>query len=351
MKVALIALSVRGAMGQYLEALVPPLSKVVEVHLFVPFHFMGETGEAIVHRFATGFNQRQALLRFLNPLAAWRVWREVRVVAPGVVHLFNGEGYPWSLIFALGSYRDQIPLLVTVHDPEPHPGNTWEAMNAWLRRAVLPLAAGVHVHSKRFVEVVERLKIERERIHVIPHGSIAERFLKYRQTGIKREPLALFFGRLEAYKGVDLLVDAAIRLNGEIRVIIAGPGKLPTWLEQKIRDNVNIFELHNRYLEDAEVAHLFQQASVCVLPYRQATQSSLPLIAAAFGVPVVATAVGAFVEDVPRVGGILVPPENVEALAQGIFQAMQKKPVYPEEMRFENLAGRFVTVYRSICGR
>ncbi len=41
MKVALVALSVRGAMGQYLEALSKELSNLVELHVFIPRHFTG----------------------------------------------------------------------------------------------------------------------------------------------------------------------------------------------------------------------------------------------------------------------------------------------------------------------
>lgn len=69
-----------------------------------------------------------------------------------------------------------------------------------------------------------------------------------------------------------------------------------------MREHPSWFEVHNRYVPDEEAALFFQRASVLVLPYRQATQSSLPLIGAAFGLAVVASAVGAFVEDVPRVG-------------------------------------------------
>ena len=106
-----------------------------------------------------------------------------------------------------------------------------------------------------------------------------------------------------------------------------GPGACPPKLESCFREHPDLFELHNRYLDDEEVAALFQRAAVCVLPYRQATQSSVPLISAAFGVPVVATAVGAFLDDVPRVNGILVRPDDAAALAQGIQDALGRYPV------------------------
>ncbi|RTG92818.1 glycosyltransferase family 4 protein [Thermus scotoductus] len=333
-------------MGQYLEALSAALSGRINLSLFVPQHFQGETGQASVHRFVTGRNRRDGLMRLLNPVAAFRIWKAVSSTKPDVVHLFNGEGYPWSLLWARWAEQDGIPLVVTLHDPEPHPGNLWETLNARLRRHVLKRARSVHVHSQVFLEVTKAQGAKE--VKVIPHGSLAERFLRYRKEGVEREPLALFLGRLEFYKGLDILVEAGMRLGGRLRVAIAGPGRLPSDLLKLIRSHPQIFELHNRYLEDREVSELFQRASVCVLPYRQVTQSSLPLISAAFGVPVVASALGGFLEDVPRVGGILVLPEDPEALARGMLEAMQRTPRFPPELRFSELASEFVAWYAGI---
>jgi glycosyltransferase involved in cell wall biosynthesis len=344
-KVAIIALSVRGAMGQYLEAFVPSLSRQTEVHLFVPTHYEGELGEATPHRFATGRTRAKALLSFLNPWRARRVWNEVKSLTPNIVHLFNGEGYPWSLRFAQWANQDHIPLVVTVHDPEPHSANLTETLNAYLRRWVIARASCVHIHNVRFAENIIKRGVAPKRINVIPHGSLAGRFLRHRQEGISREKLALFFGRLEAYKGLDVLTKAGLMLRGQMRIAIAGPGRLPRSLQKVIQSHTDIFELQNRYLQDREVAILLQRASVCVLPYRQATQSSVPLIAAAFGVPVVASAIGAFVDDVPRVNGLLVPPNDPSALTQGILDARQKIPHYPKDLEFAILSQAYVKMY------
>jgi glycosyltransferase involved in cell wall biosynthesis len=206
----------------------------------------------------------------------------------------------------------------------------------------------VHVHSERFVTAV---KAQGARdVKAIPHGSLAPRFLRYRKPGIQREPIALFFGRIEAYKGLDTLVEAGIRLNGKVKVVIAGPGRLPWVTLRKIERHREIFELHNRFLEDWEVAELFRRTRVCVLPYRQASQSSVPLIAAAFGVPVVASAVGAFIDDVPAVGGLLVPKDDPEALASAIIRAFEITPTYPKELEFDQIAPRFAQWYSYHAG-
>ena len=354
MRIALVSLSVRGALGQYTEVLVQPLSRKTETHLFVPTHYEGDCGQAVLHAFPTGSTHSRALLSLLNPLLAWRVWGDIRRIQPDVVHLLTGEGYPWALLWAAWAQRQEIPFIVTVHDPERHPGyNLWEILNARLRRFVLGRATGVHVHSPRFTELITAQGFRSDNIFVIPHGSLAQRFLKYRSNAAGGDqaaggkPLALFFGRLEAYKGLDLLAEAAFLLNGSIRFAIAGPGHLPPQLEASFRKHPDLFELHNRYLDDDEVAALFQRAAVCVLPYLQATQSSVPLISAAFGVPVVATAVGAFIDDVPRVSGILVRPNDAAALAQGIQEALGRKPHYPRELEFDMLVDHFLKMYRN----
>jgi len=344
--VAFVALSVRGAMGQYISALARPLAEAIDLHVFVPAHFAGKVGNAKVHFFKTGTSHTKALVRFLNPLTARSIWLTIKNFKPDVIHLFNGEGYPWALLWAHWAWKDSVPLLVTVHDPEPHPGNFWEALNARLRRYTLLRAKSVHVHAQCFTETMKKLGVKD--MVVIPHGSFAPQFLQHKREGVNREPLALFFGRIERYKGLDILVKAGLLLNGRIKIAIAGPGKIPSKILRKIEDHPGIFELHNRYLSDKEVAILFQRASVCVLPYHQATQSSVPLIAAAFGVPVVATAVGAFPEDIKRVNGIIVPPGNPELLAQAIEKGINLKPVYPAELEFDNIAKQFYSWYKGV---
>jgi glycosyltransferase involved in cell wall biosynthesis len=348
MRVALLALSVRGAMGQYLNALEPSLSQKVELHLFVPMHYDGRESKASVYTFETGSSKSKALAKLLNPWAARQVWKQIKAIKPDVLHLFNGEGYPWAPLFATWAKRDGIPLVVTLHDPEPHPGNIIETVNAYLRTWTLKQAKLLHIHSTAFLEIMTHKGFKAEGITVIPHGSLAHLFTPYIKEGIAREPVVLFFGRLEGYKGIDVLVQAASFLNKDLKVVIAGPGNLPHDQREYITTHPVRFELHNRYLEEQEVAELFQRAAVCVLPYKQATQSSLPLISAAFNVPVVASAVGGFLEDVPRVYGILVPPGNPEALAQGITKGINQMPYYPREMEFSVLANDFAAMYREL---
>jgi glycosyltransferase involved in cell wall biosynthesis len=351
MRVALVALQVRGSMGQYLDALAHSLGRRTDLHLFVPEHYAEPNGPFTVHRFVTGATRGALLRSMMNPVPGWRVWQAIRSVQPDVVHLFNGEGSPWSLLWVRLARAAGISFGLTLHDPDSHPGDPMDTLQAFLGRDLVRHADWVHIHTRQFIDTVVQRGVPRDHIVVIPHGSLAPRFLQHRQPGVAREGLALCFGRLVSYKGLDLLVEAGILLAGQPRIAIAGPGKLADSLQRRIASHPAFFELHNRYVSDEDVAHLFQRSSVCVMPYRHATQSSLPLISAAFGVPLVATALGGLIEDVPRVHGLMVPSNDCQALVTGIREAAGRTPYYPRELEFDYLSGDFLMAYERLLGR
>jgi hypothetical protein len=185
-KVALVALSVRGPMGQYLEALIKPLSEAIDLYVFVPSHYAGSFFSAQACVFETGSSPRKALLPLLNPFAANTVWQRIRQISPDVVHLFNGEGYPWSLLWSAWAKRDNIPLGITVHDPQPHPGNVLDAINAKLRRFSLGHASRVHIHSQCWIDSLSRQGMQAERLQIIPHGSFENDFFVISRLGFQK---------------------------------------------------------------------------------------------------------------------------------------------------------------------
>jgi D-inositol-3-phosphate glycosyltransferase len=138
--------------------------------------------------------------------------------------------------------------------------------------------------------------------------------------------VALFFGYVRHYKGLDTLLEAWPRVKarrpatllvaGEFyddpapyRKLAAGAGGEP---------GVRLIE---RYLPDAEVEAVFKAADVVVLPYRTATQSGVTHVAYALGAPVIVTDVGGLGETVKDgETGYVVPPENPAALADAVIR-------------------------------
>lgn len=215
------------------------------------------------------------MLEIRRALSRWR---------PEVVHVH--ENHDPRLLALTTGYR----TVLTVHDPLGHPGapsltrgETW-AFKSWFRRAERFV-----VHGQALVEELAPI-VGRARIVVIPHG------VSPRSKPLPRpeSPSVLLFGRLEQYKGVEVLVEA-MRLvwerRPEVRLIVAGAGEAA----RLVPDDPRIW-LIPRYISESEVDTLLAEASLAALPYTQASQSGVGLLAIARGVPVVVSDLGALPE-------------------------------------------------------
>jgi glycosyltransferase involved in cell wall biosynthesis len=136
----------------------------------------------------------------------------------------------------------------------------------------------------------------------------------------------LFFGRIWPYKGLDNLIRAEPWIAQQIpdvRIVIAGQGE-DFERYRRLMVHPERFAVLNRHISDAEVATLFRQASVIVLPYIEASQSGVIPIAYTYGKPVVGTTVGGLPEMIDDgVTGFLVPPGNEKRLAAAIIAVLR----------------------------
>lgn len=237
-----------------------------------------------------------------------------------------------------------VPMVLCVHDPKPHPGLTGRIWHAVERRAV-QASAHVILHTEAFVkDLVERYGVPPESITVAPLGPMSDYVNGPSSTvgGSGAPPLVLCFGRIEPYKGVDVLLDAVPAIRAAVplvRVKIAGLGASAA---QGTRAQALGAELENRWVGDDEVAKMFGEAALVVLPYVSAPQSGVIPIAAAFGRAGIATNVGSLAEQVDggRLG-VLIPPADSAALAHAVVQLLQD----PE--RASELGGRLRAYYNT----
>ena len=80
---------------------------------------------------------------------------------------------------------------------------------------------------------------------------------------------------------------------------------------------------HPAYVDSSAIAAWMQMAAVAVFPYRAVYQSGALHLAQTFGVPIVAAAVGAMPEAIEdERSGLLVPPEDPEALAAALARVL-----------------------------
>ncbi len=136
--------------------------------------------------------------------------------------------------------------------------------------------------------------------------------------------VALFFGFIRDYKGLDLLIDAMAKLPADHTLVIAGEpyGDMAKYHAAIARNGLKDRVIdHIRYISDQEVPLFFSAADAVVLPYKSATQSGITAIAYHFGTPVIATDVGGLKESVEHDRtGLLVDRPDAAAIAGAIAQ-------------------------------
>jgi glycosyltransferase involved in cell wall biosynthesis len=259
----------------------------------------------------TGEGRLGTLLAMTSPLTWIRLLRALKAARADLIHI-TGVHETSPVVCLVGRMLGK-PVVYTVHDPEAHPGVPLAIRIAdWLTAR---LASALIVLTVRGRTALESKGIQSERVHLIPHP-IYSVLRRRRGTKPRSEKMALYFGRLEPYKGLDVLANAFGLVRRELkgwRLMIAGGGTPPASL---IDAPTTEIELLNRYLPDEEVATLMERARFVVLPYTSATQSGVIAMAYAFGRPVIASDVGGLGEMVVQgKTGVLVPPRDERALA------------------------------------
>jgi glycosyltransferase involved in cell wall biosynthesis len=255
--------------------------------------------------------------------------RQIKAFNPDVIHV--QLGHLWFNLLALPLLR-RFPLVLTVHDSVIHVGDAATGKTPqWVYDRACFRARERIVHAPQVKELlVKRLGIPAETVHVIPYvivGDVDDTVAQH----VKEEPTVLFFGRIWPYKGLEYLIRAEPLITSkspQAKIVIAGTGEDFERYRQMMVNPEN-FVVINEYVSDEKRAELFRQASVVVLPYIEASQSFIISIAYRFGKPVVATTVGGLPEMVDNGRtGLLVPPRDVNGLADAVVRLMQN-----DEMR------------------
>ena len=165
--------------------------------------------------------------------------------------------------------------------------------------------------------------VDPAKVHVIPHGAFHELAAVApaplpRELGASRGPVALCFGLMRPYKGIDVLLEAWARAER--------PAGAELWLVGRPRMDVRALQRRapagvrwlTRFVSDAELAAVFGAADLLVAPYCEIEQSGVVLTALALGLPMLLTAVGGFGEVAQTGAAQLVAPGDPDALADAL---------------------------------
>lgn len=313
------------------------------------------------------------------PLDIIRYWQLFRRRPPDIVHYQSWLKFPAiEPVLVELQKRAGARVICTAHDWLPHRRRFYHkvTLGKYYRAC-----DRVIVHSEEGRQFLSgQLGVPQSRMAVIPHGdygffatdeALTQKAARER-LGLDAERFwFLFFGRIDAHKGLDAAL-RALELMGKQPgmeaapgLVIAGNPETGSLDEYKkligelgLEDRVRIFPGH---IPVIDVQLYFRGADAVVLPYRESSTSGIAHLAMGFGLPVVATRVGGLADVVEDgVTGILVPPSDEKALA-----AAMEKISGDEETRhrladgwsssrerysWERIAGQTITVYESLYG-
>jgi glycosyltransferase involved in cell wall biosynthesis len=264
-----------------------------------------------------------------------RLWRTLWLWRPDVIH------FQWCPLPAVDGrflplFRRIAPIVLTVHDTMPFngaPGSSLQTLGA------LSLLRGFDhliVHTDQGLERVSAHVGNARRIARIPHGLLHDDSDRWPPTRARAAAdgtvTFLLFGQIKPYKGIDVLLRALARLDrntrSKCRVRVVGKPYMDTAPLTELARTLGVDDLVQfefRFIPDAELTALLDDASVLVFPYREIEASGVLMASIARARPIIASRLGAFGELIADgQQGLLLPPGDDAALARALERVVNE---------------------------
>jgi glycogen(starch) synthase len=293
----------------------------------------GEVGRDSRFRLARPLRPRIVDGPLYYALLPVRVAGELRGFRPDAV-LAQGSQETALVLLGRALARVPAPVIADIHADPKAPTRLYGSR---LRKALAPLADLLARRGIRGADGVRTLSaftsraVRAEGVEptaTFPAFMDLETFLETTPQQLPERPVALFVGVLERYKGVDVLAEAwriAASQVPDATLELVGRGPL----EDVARSLIDERPEHTRWTEELPaqgVARALDHATVLVLPSRSEGLPRIVVEAACRGRAVVATT-GGGIPDLVTHGenGLLVPPEDVEALAGALVRVLSDR--------------------------
>jgi glycosyltransferase involved in cell wall biosynthesis len=226
--------------------------------------------------------------------------------------------------------RPGVPVIAEVHGNWRHSTRLYGSP---ARRALSPLVDRLDEYGVRHADAVRALSgytaglVEASRGRppdaVFPTYSDLSAFTSSPVEPLPDRPAALFVGVLEPYKNLDGLTEAwrlALRQVPQATLTIVGKGSRPEAVDRLVAEG---FATHVPELSPEDVARMFDESTVLVLPSRYEGLGRVVIEAFARGRGVVASRAGGILDLVDDGRqGVLVDPEDTTALADALVRVL-----------------------------
>jgi glycogen(starch) synthase len=275
--------------------------------------------------------------------AVWRGYRLAvalalrQIVARHAIQLIespelHAEPYLYSLL------PKRPPMVVRLHTGacvgikfNPQPRTLRIRLNMRLENALLSRAQAISAPSKAVAEESQRCGLRLRRYQVIPNGVDTDRFAPPERESAA--PRLLFCGRLEHWKGADVLCAALPSLCAafpSLQVHFIGAdtqGRDGAWASERLRQLVpSRYQAQLQFLgkmPHEQLVAQYQQATVVVVPSRWESFGLVAVEAMACGRAVVVSAAGGLAEVIEDgISGLQCPVNDSQALAAAVARLL-----------------------------
>lgn len=270
----------------------------------------------------------------------WRLIRYAAKARPSVFHVLWNNKFELVDRVALMFYYRVLGkrIALTAHNVNIGQRDGSDSIvNRLSLRIQYRLSDHIFVHTRRMRDaLMANFNVPESKISVIPFGinntvpvtALSKNEARLRLGLRPHERVALFFGNIAPYKGLEHLITAFLSLANKAqcdRLIIAGrpKGDEEYWsrLEKIITASglEDYFLRRIEYIPDDETEVFFKASDVLILPYTRIFQSGVLFLGYSFGLPVVATDVGSLRDDIiDGETGFLCDPADPRSLEDAI---------------------------------
>ncbi|MFV0237929.1 MAG: glycosyltransferase [Flavobacteriales bacterium] len=245
---------------------------------------------------------------------------------PKIIKTYNTLYLPyshfWDLPFIWLFKILNKKIILTVHDGILHTGEknfiTQTLNNFRIYGATELIFLSDHVMKNVF----NHLKIQKK-YSVIPHPILDNSYVKFDRINNDTTNKLLFLGRIDRYKGLEMLMRSVINNKTIDKLIIAGKSNYN--IDYLVDDRIQVVD---KYLDEKEIGDLLSWADVLVLPYTEATQSGVITLGIYAEKIMICTEVGGFSEQLEKDESYWCQP-NENSLSKIITKAFHDKENWP----------------------
>jgi glycosyltransferase involved in cell wall biosynthesis len=247
------------------------------------------------------------------------LFESVRKCTPDVIDLFEE---PFSLVALQTLIARNLfaPRAALVLYSAVNVERTWRLPYRVIERMVLRCADGAHAPNADVPPILGKRGL-RGPAAVIPLGVDVQRFAAASPMDLDLpRPRVGFLGRLDAVKGLDVLLDAFGRVQARASLVVAGDGPQRTQLSGRGATLLSAlrYEQVPSLLKALDVLVL---PSVTILPLHREQFGRVLVEAMAAGVPVIGSDSGAIPQVIGE-AGLVVPERDPTALAAAIDRVL-----------------------------